>query len=221
MAKGSGGTRNSGPNANPQLKGAGNTNKQNGHPLDGYLTTESERKAYIMTKGGFDSAETDVILETIDKWAGISYSRIRGWQLGDNDDADSEAKAKILEKFIERMPKWHGGTTYRGMESSQVRETFEGLNIGEQWDAKSLNSWSSDFGVGMSFANKGGSTSVLLRCSSPQNGTSIRDLRGWVREQEVLTSGKCRYRVVGKSYDNKGTLIVDLEPISNGKVRKE
>ncbi len=227
MAKTSGRTRGSIPASNPQMKGVTNVEKQNDHPLNGYSTLEREMKAYVMSKGGFDSKETDVILQTIGYWAGSGYRKIRGWQLGRDDNMpeiilnDCKVKANILEDFIDKMPKWNGGTTYRGIWSSQKRQLFDSLEVGDQWDARSLNSWSSSFSIGMEFAHRGGKESVVLRCSKPQNGTSIRDLRGLVREQEVLTSGKCRYRVVGKSYDDKGTLIIDMEPISNGNVRKE
>lgn len=222
MAKASGTTRNSGPNANPQLKGAGNTEKQTEHPGNpNSYYWERDAKAYMMTKGGMSSQEADDTLHVIKKWAGSGYQNIRGWQLGRTDSDDSKSKAAILENFIEKMPKWAGGTTYRGMAAIQKRDFFEALDVGDTWDAKSLNSWSTDFDIGMEFAADGGDASVLLRCSSPQNGTSIKNLGSIRRENEVLTSGKCRYRVVGKSYDNKETLIVDLEPISNGKVRKE
>ena len=148
MAKASGGTRKSMPSANPQLKRAGNTEKQTEHPLDdGYFVSDSEKKAYIMSKGGFDSAETDVILKTISNWAGSGYKNIRRWMLGRDEKMadivreDMKKKAATLERFIEKMPKWNGGTTYRGMESTEKRAFFEALDIGDQWDAKSLNSW--------------------------------------------------------------------------------
>lgn len=228
MAKGSGNTRSSKPSANPQLKGAGNTEKQTEHPGNpDYYYWEREAKAYMMTKGGMTDKEAEDTLAAIKSWAGSGYEGVRSWQFGrTNKEPDFineyyKDRADILEKFIEKMPKWAGGTTYRGMDAQQKRQFFEALDIGDQWDAKSLNSWSSDYAIGMSFANYGGKSSVLLRCQSPQNGTSIKNMGGLRRESEVLTSGKCRYRVVGKSYDDKGTLIVDLEPISNGKVRKE
>ena len=110
MAKASGGTRKSMPSANPQLKGAGNTEKQTEHPLDdGYFVSDSEKKAYIMSKGGFDSAETDVILKTISNWAGSGYKNIRRWMLGRDEKMadivreDMKKKAATLANGTEAL----------------------------------------------------------------------------------------------------------------------
>ncbi len=229
MAKVSGRTRSNSPDSNPQLKGVGNTSLQTEHPGSGSsyasLNWEREAKAIMMTKGGLSSSEADEAFSAIRRWAGTGYVDIRSWQLGRLSDKDkiekSERRATVLEDFIDKMPKWAGGTTYRGILSWQKRQLFESLEVGDQWDACSLNSWSSSLDIGYEFAENGGKKAVILRCKAPQNGTSIKNIGGLTREYEVLTSSRCRYNIVGKSYDKVGTLIVDLEPISNGKARKK
>ena len=227
MAKVSGRTRGNGPSSNPQLKGAGNTERQTEHPGNQYsYHWESEAKDYIMKKGGMSSSEADETFAIIQSWAGSGFKGMRDFQLGRDNSMEivqehNKKGANIMENFIERMPKWAGGTTYRGMDVPQKRAFFDSLDVGDTWEARSLNSWTTDFFIGKEFAREsGGDSAVILRCFKPQNGTSIRNLGGLRRESEVVTSGKCRYRCLGKTVDSDGTLIVDLEPISNGKVRK-
>ena len=231
MAKASGTTRRNAPSANPNLKGAGNTNKQMAHPdfvLHPKLSIDNRDKAieFIMQNGGFSSAEAEDIFESVNRFTKISVY-IREYQLtgkviepeeGSEKYAENAVKdAANIEKFIEKMPKWHGGETYRGLRYS-FREDFEKLEVGDIWNSNHISSWTSKKSVGEDFAYVNG---VMLRCKKPQNGTSVRFLSDLSGEYEVACSSRCRYKVVGKSIGEDNILIVDVEPISNGKIRKE
>lgn len=214
MAKGSGGTRNGGPASNPNLKGAGNSEKQFSH-RDSMSYADALDNIMLLT-GARTEEEADEMFWAIQDWSGSMSDETRAASRGENDNRSDMIRAQRLERFIEMSPKWNGGTTWRGLElSSDVIASFDDSKVGQVFDPLGIASWSTDRDVAEGFA--GYSHKFLLRCEKPQNGTSIKFASSCPSEDEVTTSARCRYRItkVTKTDGIIPVTIVDVEPVAN------
>lgn len=109
-----------------------------------------------------------------------------------------EKKAKDLESFIGKSPKWAGGKTYRGISLSD--SDVAKIKVGKTFDVNGGGSasWSTDPGVADAFAStfgRKGHRSVIFVSPTQRKGTSIKHLSGNEDEDEVLVSKSARYTV--------------------------
>lgn len=92
-------------------------------------------------------------------------------------------------------------TTYRGMSlSKEIVEQLKSLiGANETIDMRGTSSWSTDFSVGVRFAEKfigkDNPRKVLLICDGQQYGTSIKHLAKYPKECEVLCSKNGRWKI--------------------------
>lgn len=194
-------------------KNAVNANTQTKHP------NPKDVDSYIAKESGMSKAEIQEIKIIVKKWSGLYSSLIRAYQLGRSKDSSSKFMAEKLENFILRMPKWNGGTTYRGVRFQ--REVFESYEVGDIWKPMALSSWTSKKDVALKYSNPKNQTIII--CNYPQNGTSIRYLSNDKHkdDDEILTSCKCEYIITGKkkvkvdNNANNDILIVEVKPINN------
>lgn len=189
-----------------------NTNKQTSHP------DPEDVDVYIMKESGMSKDEVAEIKEIVKKWTNKSFKTIRSYQRGKIKDDEAKDMADKLEHFIDVMPKWNGGTTYRGI--SFQRKIYEAYNIGDEISPGALSSWSTSIKEAKKHSDFGSET--IIRCNFPQYGTSVKYLSHPKYEtgDEVMTSSKCRYKIIGKTKvkrdkEDGDMLILDVQPINN------
>lgn len=162
---------------------------------------------------------------------GFSYQwdyEIRAFQVGNkklvskhgHSLAQIEKKAIDIEEFIDRSPKWDGGTTYRGISLSKnalnvyINIKDNGLVV----DMRGSASWSTSEQVSKNFArmhigegekidgvstgNKLTEKVLFVNSKNQPLGTSIAHLSHYAHEHEILCSKKSRYKITGYHYDN-------------------
>lgn len=182
-----------------------NTEKQKGHinPLE----TEAEKLENIKELTGCSDQEAEDYKKAVNGFSfGWDYE-IRCEQSGKRYSPrkghtveEVQRKAKDLEEFIAKSPKWDGGTTFRGISISDevFFEIQKKLESGESLDMLGAASWTTDLSIATDFSEKNLSdrvvNSVIFVCESQPMGTSIRHLSRFIEEQEVLVSSKCKYK---------------------------
>lgn len=196
---------------------------QTEHPqraAEGQTNTE-----FIMQRLGVDSDTASRYDVAIDAYSDVYYTSIRDYQKGRPQNAQPSTLEKYkqwgedLEQFIDRSPKWGGGTTYRGFTTSQER--FEKLMAdmvsGKELDMGGTSSWSTQKSVAEKFSSsrRGGRYSVILECPGQNRGTSIRAVSTAREEDEVLVSRHARYKITGTRQEGSLT-IFEVEEVSNG-----
>lgn len=213
MAKGSGNTRSKGPSANPQLKGAGNTKKQTSHEKE---MNYADSVDHIMNLTGVDEGEADNMYWAIGDWSESMYKEIRAASRGESQNKYDLLRADRLERFIELSPKWNGGTTYRGLDIPD--SVISQFKVGQTFDPLGIASWSTSRDTAEAFSGLG--RKFVIRCEKPQNGTSIKFASYCPSENEVMTSGRCQYKITKITNEMTRGMpitIVDVEPIANKK----
>lgn len=184
----------------------------------------------ILFKRGYNKTPNEIVAyqDALTKWCGYTYNTIVDAQLGRTPveyqeyDYENLMKAMMLEEFIERSPKWKGGTTYRGivLKPHQMRK----IKVGSTIEAArgSLAAWSTnkESAVDASKHLWHKDKQVVLVCKDAQYGTSVR---AWshISESEVLCSSRCRYKVDRIRYgrgEEKGYTFIEVSPTTNGKV---
>ena len=215
MAKSSGTTRNQAPASNPQFKGVKNKAKQREHD---YSMNDKYAVQHIKAITGIEDEELAFdTLNAIHSWSGTRYEAMRAASRGEDAFSEDKKAAELVDSFINNSPKWHGGTTYRGLYLAQSE--IDSFKVGEVFDPKGIASWSSDQGIAEEFSDN--SKPFIVRCEKPQNGTSIRFGSVCPSEDEVTTSSKCRYKItrITKTENRFGDTytLMDVEPIANAK----
>ena len=146
--------------------------------------------------------EAERYMDALDGYTSDDYSDIRSVQMGDTDDPRYKKMASDLEEFIEKAPKWAGGTTYRGI---GLFPDWGGTDIAAFQTAMATRtpiemygsaSWSTDKGTAKYFAERDGDIHVVFICKEGQpQGTSIAGLSRHPGESEIVTSNKARWLV--------------------------
>ena len=215
MAKSSGTTRNQAPASNPQFKGVKNKAKQREHD---YSMNDKYAVQHIKAITGIEDEElASNTLDAIHSWSSTRYEEMRAASRGEETFSEDKKAAELVESFINNSPKWHGGTTYRGLylKLSEIDD----YEVGEVFDPKGIASWSSSQSIAEGFTDN--SKPFVLRCTKAQNGTSIKFGSRCPDEDEVTTSSKCRYRItnITKTTNKYGAIytLIDVEPIANTK----
>lgn len=210
-----------------------NTEVQTGHVTTAPIT-ESERINKVMeltqtTDINKAKALKDAVFGFTFQW---DYE-IRKYQMGEltsdfkskygHSIEEIKKKAELLEEFIERSPKWEGGTTYRGMciSKRQLDELLEKLKSEEGAGMLWSSSWSTQLSTSTAFAQMGyndpiseyeyKTQKVILYSRKQKNASSIRYLSNFFSEAEVLSSEKNRYEFVDIT-SKKGYIYIEVKP---------
>lgn len=169
---------------------------------------------------------------------GFSYQwdyEIRAVQVGDKTLVSKHGhsleqikkKAIDLEEFIEKSPKWDGGTTYRGMglSTKDLAEYKAKIANGDLIDMRGSASWSTNQLISQQFAesnigkkNLSGDLKtekvLFVNNNNQPLGTSICHLSNYYAEHEILVSKKARYKITGYQHDAKtGYHYFIVEPL--------
>lgn len=104
-------------------------------------------------------------------------------------------RAKYLEDYISKAPKWDGGELYRGVLMTQ--DMFDTLKVGSVIDQMGASSWSSAYSVADDFMRfRSGGVRVMFTLDKTDVGTSIKHLSKYSKEDEVLISALASQEIV-------------------------
>ncbi len=133
---------------------------------------------------------------SVRSYSGSAYSAIRQAQRTGKGSPQALKDAKNIETYIEKAPKWAGGSTYRGIKLDKA--TVKALRVGDKIDVNlGTASWSTAESTARSFSGSGyagtGKRSVIFVSGTQTNGTSIKHISLFANENEVLVSKKAQY----------------------------
>ena len=209
----------------------GNTATQKDHVGNYKTMTDKEVRAQVMKDTGCDSAMADRYADAVYSFSYQWDYEIRHLQTGDkftshhgHTMAQIRQKAKDLEDYIDKAPKWNGGTTYRGMSLSdkELKSLMADLKNG-QGDMLGSSSWSTKDSVAEHFSEmhcgeysakfKDEKTNSVVLVAKKQNkATSIQHMsRYGSSEAEVLSSKDVRWQFV-KTWEQDGYTYIEVTP---------
>lgn len=191
-----------------------------------YFSAEQEkfRLDSIREMAGYDDIEAmkalDALCGTSAEYRGIGDGVPTGWFSG----ADTQIrlatdgvffdKAKTIDAYIERSPKYKG-SIYRGL--SLDDETISSFTVGGTFKENgNLSSWTSDRSVASMFAEgrseELGKKPVIFRTKDPKHGTPASHLSIFGSEEsEVLVSNmKDSEYIIEAITEENGMVIVDM-----------
>ena len=142
----------------------------------------------------------DVIMDYTDTSTNV-YSEVRRYQRGEPLQFLTQEEAKALndkiEEYIQKAPRWNGGTTFRGSTVSDIE--LASYVAGYELHMGGVASWSDQESVARDFAVKNVTAdrpnSVIYHCDTQGKGTGIQHISVVEMEAEVLCSKESRYVV--------------------------
>lgn len=210
-----------------------NNTPQKGHVYLDSSTEESKKAKISELTGVYDKQK---INDYYNAAYGFSYQwdyEIRRYQSGLLDHTfvsrhghsyeEIKKRAEDLEEWIDRSPKWDGGTTYRGMclSKKQLGDLIDKLTSEEGAGMLGASSWSTDKETSTYFAGVGyhdeitpyelKTQKVVLVAKTQKNATSLRYLSRFKGEYEVLSSQRNRYRFL-RMRERGGYIYIEVEP---------
>lgn len=132
-------------------------------------------------------------------------------------------RAEDLEEWIDRSPKWKGGTTYRGMclSSKQLNSLVDSLKSEEGAGMLGASSWSTRKDMAQVFSEHGlydpiteyeyKTQRVVLIARKQKNATSLQYLSEFQDECEVISSNRNRYKLI-EIREEDGYVYIEVEP---------
>lgn len=191
-----------------------------------YFSAEQEkfRLDSIKEMAGYDDMEAmkalDALCGTSAEYRGIGENVPTGWFSGADTqirlakDGEFFDKAKTIDAYIERSPKYKG-SIYRGL--SLDDDTISGFTVGGTFKENgNLSSWTSDRSVASMFAEgrseELGKKPVIFRTKDPKHGTPASHLSIFGSEEsEVLVSNmKDSEYIIEAVTEENGMVIVDM-----------
>ena len=210
-----------------------NNTPQKGHVYLDSSTEESKKAKISELTGVYDKQKIDDFYNAA---YGFSYQwdyEIRRYQSGLLDHTfvsrhghsyeEIKKRAEDLEEWIDRSPKWDGGTTYRGMclSKKQLGDLIDKLTSEEGAGMLGASSWSTNKETSTYFAGVGyhdeitpyelKTQKVVLVAKTQKNATSLRYLSRFKGEYEVLSSQRNRYRFL-RMRERGGYIYIEVEP---------
>ncbi|MBQ3147451.1 MAG: hypothetical protein IJB91_06965 [Oscillospiraceae bacterium] len=142
----------------------------------------------------------DVIMDYTDTSTNV-YSEVRRYQREEPLQFLTQEEAKALsdkiEAYIQKAPRWNGGTTFRGSTVSDIE--LASYVPGYELHMGGVASWSDQESVARDFAVKNVTAdrpnSVIYHCDTQGKGTGIQHISVVEMEAEVLCSKESRYVV--------------------------
>jgi hypothetical protein len=191
-----------------------------------YFSAEQEkfRLDSIREMAGYDDIEAmkalDALCGTSAEYRGIGDNVPTGWFSGADTkirlatDGEFFDKAKIIDAYIERSPKYKG-SIYRGL--SLDDDAISSFTVGGTFKENgNLSSWTSDRYVASIFAEgrseELGKKPVIFRTKDPKHGTPASHLSIFGSEEsEVLVSNmKDSEYIIEAVKEENGMVIVDM-----------
>ena len=192
-----------------------------------YTRYDDEKIASVQQRTGMNYDNAAKTVDAIREWTTSQYGKIRAIQHGKHPSGltKNEAKqykntANSLETFIDRAPKWAGGTMYRGISvDTQTLEKY--TQVGTIYSEKALASFTTSETNAQSFSIKHDSYRphrVVFKTTNKatKHGASITRETRIPDEYEVLMSSKAKFRIkrATKKRDAEGVYVqIDITEI--------
>lgn len=182
----------------------------------GHLRRKSEVQARetIAKELNVSTAKAEEYRKTIIGYSGKEdYTEIRKTQRTGIYHPEFTKKGEIIEEYIDKAPKWQGGTLYRGakIKQSEVAQ----IKVGTVLNQGGTSSWTDDLKIANKFADISidaekykESVSVIFKLDETSKGTSIRHISRFFSENEVLVSNKAKQAVSQIEIKRKGKQII-------------
>ena len=155
--------------------------------------TEADRIEQIQHYTGLSYKEAEKTYVAIKHYTRAGYKAIR--------DGSAPHEEQLIEEFIDRHPKYDG-KIWRGIALSKksgerfINNLKEIKTTGEATGMLGLSSWSSAENIANKFADyRKGEYKFIFELEN-KSGVGIDHLSEWQGENEVLQSGKVKYRVI-------------------------
>lgn len=136
--------------------------------------------------------ETKEMYDAIYQYTGIEYSTIRQ-AFVDKKPPESYQQAMAIEKYLQLSPKWGGGELYRGIKLDY--EQISQFKVGQTITMKGPSSWTSRRSLAENFTGGSDVLGVVFVLPKTTKGASIKHLSDFPNEDEVLISGKAKYKI--------------------------
>lgn len=157
--------------------------------------SEDEAIAYIDDIMVFTDAESEI------------YSEIRRYQRGEAlkflEAKEAKRLSDSLENYIQKAPRWNGGTTYRGITESN--DGLAKLIPGNPVEMGGTSSWSATQSISIDFAERNITDArpnmVIYHCETQSKGTGIKHISIHEIEDEILCSMESKYKVIKTEQD--------------------
>lgn len=175
---------------------------------------ETEARDTIAKELNVSTAKAEEYRETILGYSGTEdYTQIRDIQRKGIFDPEFTKKSDTIEEYIDKAPKWQGGTLYRGakIKQSDVAE----IKVGTVLNQGGTSSWTDNLKVANRFAKISSDTekfkdsvSVIFKLDETNQGTSVRHISRFFAENEVLVSNKAKQVVSKIEIKQKGKQMI-------------
>ena len=207
-----------------------NNTPQKGHVYLDSSTEESKKAKISELTGVYDKQKID---DYYNAAYGFSYQwdyEIRKFQTGasftprpGHTIEEIKKRAEDLEEWIDRSPKWKGGTTYRGMclSRKQLNSLVDSLKSEEGAGMLGASSWSTRKDMAQVFSEHGlydpiteyeyKTQRVVLIARKQKNATSLQYLSEFQDECEVISSNRNRYKLI-EIREEDGYVYIEVEP---------
>lgn len=142
------------------------------------------------------------------------YAKVRKFQQ-DGPPPNRTVVSSRVERFIAKSPKWAGGKLYRGIgvDKATAEAIVQNCRKGKVVGMMGTSSWSSSKKVAQMFAKRQkGEVNITFITRGKQNGTSVRYLSKYPRQNEVLCSKDARWRPT-KVIETKQGYVILCDPI--------
>lgn len=165
--------------------------------VGGDALTEYNQKALqsIMEETGYTESEARKLQTTMQDYLGGDYAAYT--------KGGKKEEVEIIDKGLDLMPKFDG-EIFRGMNFNHNTEDFkrfDGIEIGDKIEMKSVSSWSSKKGVAENYGGNfsGDIDSVMILCNGNKTGVGVQHISKWgTGEAEVLSPSTAKWKVTGK-----------------------
>lgn len=168
--------------------------------------SEIRRIWQIQKFTGFTESEAEQAYNAIKHYTRAGFRAIR--------DGRAPKEERIIEQFIEKHPKY-SGKIWRGIAVNNeeiLKNYYAALKSEIQIDMQGISSWSSAESIANEFTdNREGEIKIIFELEN-QSGVGIDHLSEWQGEEEVLQSGKIRYKVKDIKLNN-GKYKIKLEEV--------
>ena len=184
--------------------------------------SEDDLYSWVANEIGVSEQEAteyvDSVLNFTDATSGI-YSEIRRYQRGNPLEFLTEEEAKkfadSIETYIQKAPRWNGGTTFRGVSVSD--DELASYIQGQEITAGGSCSWSGKKAIARDIALRNTTSErpnpVIYHCATQSKGTGIRHISVYENEDEVLCSTESKWKVVRTEVDSEFITHVYVEEV--------
>jgi hypothetical protein len=182
-----------------------NKKKQTNHLPEQKL---SENKAIEITQKqtGTNYETAKRITNAVYDFSGSQYGAMRSAYAKGDTTSEAGKKAQALDEFVDKSPKWGGGTLYRGIGVTKevADDIIKQAEAGKTLNQKGPSSWTTNESTGKAFGGGPVHITFITNGTTAKHGTSIKHLSQFPGEKEVLMSGKAKQKPtkVVKNTDN-------------------